>query len=72
MSAPARRINNVTANFRIDAGVALESATNVLKKFALPSSEQLAYAMAEAAVAIGHSLLKIAELKEQEADARQD
>lgn len=68
---------NVTANFRNEIGPALESATDVLRNFdsssikTLPPNEQFTYALAEATVAIGYSLLKIAEFKEQEADARQ-
>ena len=78
-SQPPRREEdfNVTANFRNEIGPALESATDVLRNFdsstikTLPPNAQFTYALAEATVAIGYSLLKIAEFKEQEADARQ-
>jgi hypothetical protein len=65
-------------NLRNDVRIALESATDVLERFdsptlkSLPVSDQLTYALAQATVGIGYSLLQIVQLKDEELDARQD
>lgn len=56
------------------AEIGLEAALSVVNKFdskaisTLSPSDQLAYALAQAAVGIGYSVLQIAKLKEQQFD----
>lgn len=56
-------------NFRNDAHIAVESATDVLKRFdstslkTLSASDQLTYALAEAAVGICYSLMQMSMAK---------
>lgn len=62
------------SNLRNDVAIALESATDVLKRFdssalkRLPESDQLTYALAEAALGIGYSLVQLVQLKDEEMD----
>jgi hypothetical protein len=58
------------ANFRNDAQGALQIATDALKRlsaeFPKSDSEQLTYALTQAAIGIGYGLLQLVELKDQE------
>jgi hypothetical protein len=62
-------------NFRNDAESALRIAAGTLKHlsdgFQRSDSEQLTYALAQATIGIGYSLLQIIELKDQGIDTRQ-
>lgn len=66
----------MTENFRNKVDIALNSAITTLDGLDsqtirdLKPEGQVLFALAQAAVAIGHSLRKIAELKEDEADER--
>lgn len=60
-------------NFRNDVDASLTTATTILNSVDardLQPGEQACLALAEAAVAIGYSLRRLAELAEDEADER--
>ena len=60
-------------NFRNDVDASLTTATTILNSVdarELPPGERASLALAEAAVAIGYSLRRLAELAEEEADER--
>lgn len=63
-------------NFRTSVDAALNEATAVLEHLSgkdvreLPVAEQVSYALAEAAVAIGHSLRHLVHLADEAADER--
>lgn len=64
----------MSENFRNDVGIALEAAEGALGTFdatdikQFSPADRIAYANANASMAIAHSLLKIAVLKQDEAD----